>query len=200
MVKLELAHKERLRHLELEEAERDRNHEVHQLRRQLVEERRIMAEQMLALQRQYRQLTGQSVADLPQANKIKDLDEVLALASLPPKAEPLPRLPTAIQQEGKAVFDEITERDESDEWTKSELTNLRDDVDYILGQLEKWQSANPRVSLNNLTVYGLLKSVKAVLELGIVKLRCKISMWGEPSMELTLDRTLERALRRFIPE
>ncbi len=197
LIKLEFEHKERLKQIDYAEAERDRNHEVNQLRRQIQQERRIMAELMIALQRQFQQATGQPLRDLTDATKINSLDDIHKLANLiPQNIAPLPTLPISIQQEAKEVFDMITD-DETDRWTKSQLTEAIGDVCDVLKQVKTWQLANPRVHLNDLLVHGLLQKVECALRSHISKLKYKSQIWGEPSIELFLERDLMRAIKRY---
>lgn len=197
LLKLEFEHKERLKQIEYAEAQRDRNHEVHQLRYQLQQERRTMAELMIALQRQCQQATGQVLGELPDASKINSLDDVRKLANqIPQNIAPLPTLPIGIKQEAKEVFDMLTD-DETDEWTKDQLTEAIDNVCDVLKQVRTWQQANQRVQLNDLPVHGLLQKAESVLRLCISKLKYKSQIWGEPSIELCVERDLVRAMKRY---
>ncbi len=200
LLKLEFEHKERLKQIEYAEAERDRNHEVHQLRRQLQQERRTMAELMIALQRQCQQATGLPLRDIPDASKINSLDDIHKLANqIPQNIAPIPKLPISIQQEAKDVFDMFTD-DDTDEWTTGQLTEAVKDVCDVLKQITAWQSTNPRVKMNDLPEHELLQKIETALRSHISKLKYKRSMWSEPSIELSLERDLLRAMCRFTPQ
>lgn len=194
--KMECDHQERLKKMEFDERERDRNHRLYQVEKQLKDERLMMAEMILRLQSQYRQLTGQPTRDLPDANTIKSLKDLERFAYLP-APEKVESLPTAIKEEAKVVFTALT-NEETEEWTEDQLTEAVEHISDLLGLVKKWQRVHPKLSLIELPVYTIAEQLERSLRTYLSKLKRTSSIWGEPTVELKLDRALVREIKRFL--
>ena len=194
--KMECDYQERLKQMESDERERDRKHRVHQVEKQLKDERRVMAEMMLRLQTRYRQLIGQPTRDLPDADGVKGLHDLEQLAYLPvpEKMEPLP---TAIKKEAKAVFKTLI-NDKTEEWTKGQLSETFDHIIDLLGLVRKWQSAHPKIRLSDQPQHTILVQIESSLQTRLSKLKRIKSVWGEPTIELNLGQALIRGIERFL--